>query len=57
MVGLTNILNADTLNIIGPASGGIVLVFGLTVFILLRTFKKKISNMIAQIDSEKLAPL
>ena len=57
MVGLTNILNADTLNIIGPASGGIAIVFGIAVFLLLRTFKKKISKMIAQIDSEKLAPL
>jgi hypothetical protein len=57
MVGLTNVLNADTINIIGPASGGIFLVFGITVFLLLRTFKKKISNIIAQIDSEKLAPL
>jgi hypothetical protein len=57
MTELTNVLNADTLNIIGPASGGIVIGFALTFFLLLRTFKKKMSNMIAQIDSNKLAPL
>lgn len=56
MIGLTRLLNADTINIIGPASGGIVLGFALMVFLLLRTFRKKISSMIAQIDSNKLAP-
>ena len=57
IVGLTKVLNADTLNIIGLASGCIVIGFGLAVFLLLRTFKKKISSMTAQIDSNKLATL
>jgi len=57
MIGLTRILIAGVLDIIGPAAGLIFLVFALTVILLLRTFKKKISSMIAQIDPDKLAPL
>jgi hypothetical protein len=57
MTGLTRLLNADTINILGPASGGIVIGFALTVFLLLRTFKKKISSILAQIDSNKLFDL
>jgi len=55
MTGLTNVLNADTFNIIGPVSGGIVIGFVLTVFLLLRTFNKKISSMTSQIDPDTLA--
>lgn len=55
MTGLTNVLNADTFNIIGPVSGGIIIGFVLTVFLLLRTFNKKISSMTSQIDLDTLA--
>jgi hypothetical protein len=52
--GLTHILTADSFDIIVPASGGIVIGFSVTVFLLLRTFKKKISRMTAEIDLNKL---
>jgi hypothetical protein len=57
MTGLTKVLNANTLNIIGPASGVIVIGFGLTIFLLLRTFNKKILSMTAKIDPNTLASL
>jgi hypothetical protein len=57
MTGLTRFLNADTLGILGPASGVIIFGFFLTVFLLLRAFQKKISSMLAQIDSSKLSCL
>ena len=54
MTGLTKALNTNTLNIIGPASGAIVIGFGLTIFLLLRTFNKKILSMTAKIDPNTL---
>jgi hypothetical protein len=57
MTGLTKVLNTNTLNIIAPASGAIVIGFGLTIFLLLRTFNKKISSMTAKIDPNTLASL
>jgi hypothetical protein len=55
LTGLTKVLNADMFDIIGPASGGIIIGFVLTVFLLLRTFNKKISSMTSQIDPDTLA--
>jgi hypothetical protein len=57
MTGLTRLLNADTLDILGPASGCIFIGFALAVFVLMRTFQKKISSMLAQIDPNKLSHL
>jgi hypothetical protein len=55
MTGLTNVLNADTFNIIGPVAGGIAIGFVITVFLTLWKFQKTISSMTSQIDPKKLA--
>lgn len=48
-------LNFNITNVLGPASGIILFGFFISVLVLMQTFKRKISTLLTNIDSEELA--
>jgi hypothetical protein len=55
MFGLVRIADYVVVNIVGPASGCILFGFFISVWYLLRGFNKRISGMMARIDSDQLS--
>jgi ABC-type multidrug transport system fused ATPase/permease subunit len=47
--------NFNIVDVVGPASGIILFIFFIGVFVLMKTFQRKISRLLTDIDSGKLA--
>jgi len=57
MFGLLRITDYVVVNIVGPASGCILFGFFISVWSLVKRFKKRISSMLASLDPDKLSSI